>query len=238
MESPKVRIFESPTYDILVLHVEHSLMPVGSFCSLHATFFGQSGNGILRSSLGIDGPRPDAASSGASVLVYLATSSVTACLMKSDLVIPAVRAAASSFGISSSRKRKFIILERGMSTIIPSYVQLSVCEKWGHHGDQGGTIYPMDEDMQNLVDEFDRKMRSYITAMLLQDEADVTEILGDIEEMRDHPLFVIMMMSSYGALAAHLMSLMVEEPTYEKVFEVWSHVSQNIEMESILGPEI
>jgi hypothetical protein len=106
-------------------------MPVGSFCRLHAVFFGHSGKGILRSCFGAAGPRPGAASNGVSFLVYLATSSVIARRMKSDRVIPAVLAAASSLGISSSLKRKFIILDLGMSRIIPSYVRVPVCEKTG-----------------------------------------------------------------------------------------------------------
>jgi hypothetical protein len=98
-------------------------------------------------------------------------------------------------------------------------------------------MQPMEID-NDFMDAFDRVMRSYVTAMLLEDDEDMVRIVKAVNEYKNHPAFVIMMLASYGAMTAHLMSLFLEEPTNEGVFEIWSEISQSIEMEAILGDEL
>jgi hypothetical protein len=88
------------------------------------------------------------------------------------------------------------------------------------------------------LQEFDRKIRSYITAMLLQDDEEMGQIAKDIMEYSEHPAYSLMMLSSYGAMVCYLLALMTEEETLPAVFATWSEISQEIEIEAILGPEV
>ena len=88
------------------------------------------------------------------------------------------------------------------------------------------------------LQEFDRKIRSYITAMLLQDDQEMGQIAKDVMEYSHHPAYSVMMLSSYGAMVCYLLSLMTEEETLPAVFATWSEISQAIELEAILGREI
>jgi hypothetical protein len=88
------------------------------------------------------------------------------------------------------------------------------------------------------LQEFDRKMRSYITAILLGDEQEMGEIAKSIMEYKDHPAYTVMLLSSYGAIAAYLLSLMADSENVEEIFNIWSEISQEIELEAIFGNEI
>ena len=94
------------------------------------------------------------------------------------------------------------------------------------------------EISQEVFDAFDRKLRSYITAMLLQDEKDMVSIIKQLEPYKNDEGFIVMMLASYGAMTAHLMSLMIDEPTNESVFDLWTEISSTIELEAILGDEL
>ena len=88
---------------------------------------------------------------------------------------------------------------------------------------------------QELLDEFDRNMRSYVTAILLNNEDDLTDVLSYLEGMKEHPAFCVMAMASYGAMIVYLLAQMSETGEPDEVFAIWSTISQQIEVDSILG---
>lgn len=91
------------------------------------------------------------------------------------------------------------------------------------------------------LEKFDRKMRSYITALLLGEETEMGTIAKEIMEHKDHPAYTVMLLSSYGAMTGYLLAYINElqgEETMESLFMLWSEISQEIEMETIFGNEI
>lgn len=88
------------------------------------------------------------------------------------------------------------------------------------------------------LEEFDRKLRSYITAMLLDDDEEMGNIAKSLMEYSQHPAYSLMMLSSYGAMTCYLLACMTEEETLPAIFATWSEISQEIELEAILGKEI
>lgn len=98
--------------------------------------------------------------------------------------------------------------------------------------------YNEDNEEEIDIEQFDRMMRSYITAMLLSEEQEMENIAINIIETSNNAEYALLMLSSYGAMTCYLLSLLANSTKLEEIFAVWSGISQEIEMETILGPEI
>lgn len=83
--------------------------------------------------------------------------------------------------------------------------------------------------------EFDRTMRSYITAMLLEDNEEQLAILDKLDSWKSHPLFTVFMMMTFQAMTGFLLATMADSSDLEEVFALWTQVSGEIEMNEILG---
>ena len=83
--------------------------------------------------------------------------------------------------------------------------------------------------------EFDRTMRSYITAMLLEDHDEQIAILDKLDHWKSHPLFTVFVMMTFQSMTGFLLASMADSSDLDEVFELWTQVSGEIEMNEILG---
>ncbi len=83
--------------------------------------------------------------------------------------------------------------------------------------------------------EFDRTMRSYITAMLLEDHDEQLAILDKLDRLKSHPLFTVFMMMTFQSMTGFLLATLADSSDLDEVFEFWTQVSGEIEMNEILG---
>lgn len=80
----------------------------------------------------------------------------------------------------------------------------------------------------------DRLLRSYVTAMTIGDVEQLTQVEGELMDYQSHPSFVNMVTSTIGPLVAYTIQWLAEVDV-DEVFPLWSKISQDIEMELILG---
>lgn len=82
--------------------------------------------------------------------------------------------------------------------------------------------------------ETDRLIRSYISALFAQEPEEMAEIIWQLAEM-DHLEVIQEILSTTGALVAHLQEVFCGAGSPEEQLAVWNAVSMDIELSLALG---
>lgn len=92
-------------------------------------------------------------------------------------------------------------------------------------------------DFAEEIDFMDRKIRSYITAMLLNEDDEMGDILRELDSYKDNPAYTMHLMTTIATLTGFLLSGFLQTDDPGELFAVWVDISADIEMSLLFGPD-
>lgn len=85
---------------------------------------------------------------------------------------------------------------------------------------------------------YDRKIRSFETAVLMEDDEGAAEIIAELQQHRDDPNLVVGFLAAYSGIVNYLMANLATKLEHdgsdkEVLFNMWAYFMREIELESL-----